>query len=98
MVLFLFKQFLIRTWKKDLGGEVGAELGKGDACRTWHGESKAPFLRLFQQVIGLCWGARYGPRAAARRGLSCRGEASVLTLKQIESVFTGPSRQEKKIR
>lgn len=81
VVLFLFKQFLIRTWKKDLGGEVGAELGKGDACRTWYGESKAPFLRLFQQVIGLCWRVRYGLRAAARRGLSCRGEASVLTLK-----------------
>lgn len=74
MVLFLFKQFLISLQKKDLGGE----LGKGDACRTWHGESKTPFFRLCQQVIGLCWGVRYSLRAAAQRGLSCQGEASIL--------------------
>lgn len=30
VVLFFFKQFLIRPWKKDVGGEVGAEPGKGD--------------------------------------------------------------------
>lgn len=53
VVLFLFKQFLIRPQKKDRGGQ----LGKGDACRTWHDESKTPFLRLCQQVIGLCWGS-----------------------------------------
>lgn len=74
-LFFFFKQFLNGRWKKDLGGGVGTEVGEGDACRTWHGESKALFLRLFQWGIRLCIGTRYDLKAAPQRGLSCNGEA-----------------------
>lgn len=80
LLFSFFKQVLNGRWKKGLGGNVGTELGEGDACRTWCGESKAPFLRPFQRVIWLCAGARYDLKAAAQRGLSCNGEASMLTL------------------
>lgn len=87
VVLLLFKQFLIRPRKKDLEGEVGAELGKGDFSSD-----------CFNRLLAGVWGVRCGLRAAAPRGMSCHGEASILTWNKIVPVFTGPSRQEKKIR
>lgn len=75
-----FKQFLNRRRKKGLGGDVGAEWGEVDACRTLCRESKAPDLRLFQQVFWLLAGARYDLKAAAQRGPPCNKEASILTL------------------